>query len=146
MLKISEKIGFWDRIEFKMKTAEEDCHYKGWQAALMTEFMVYRAAMTAEGAHSFVTAKDKFKIAFRTVTKFLNKMRDEGWLKTHKELKAKKNQPRHARRKRQVFSPAFQLGQLSYEIIIHEKEESLEELLLLREDIDKKIKRLSEEE
>lgn len=137
--------GIWDHLELKLKTdEEEEFHFVGWRAGLMRELVIYRAVMTLEGAHSFVTAKDRFKIGSKTVSKFLLKMRDKGLLKEHKEHMVKKTLKRHARRGRLIVSSVLQPGQFQHAVINHKENLSLTDLLLLRERIDVKIKSLME--
>lgn len=138
-------IGFWDRLELNMKMNEGkiDLTFKGWQAALMIEFIINKAAMTFGGAHDHITGNDIFEIEPVVVDDFLIKMHDDGWLKSHKERSMKDK-----RRDRLIMTSALKSRRLEvhksfsedvkeivigatilgdnvtlYEVVVHEEEE-----------------------
>jgi len=121
---MSEKTGdktepvFWDYLEVKLNIGGAEHRFRGWQAALIRELVIYGAAMTVDGAYDHVTANDVFGVGIKPVTEFLFKMCDEGILKQVKEPSVKDR-----RRKRLILSSALQPDQFLYQIIIHREEE-----------------------
>jgi len=111
------EIEFWERLEINLKIGETELQFKGWQAALMREFIINGAAMTVDGAHSLVLANGVFEIGSELVVDFLFRMHDEGWLKTHKEPMNKEPD-----RERLIISSNLQPDQFLHKIIVHKEE------------------------
>jgi len=102
---------FWDRCDFYLRVAEENIHFKGWEAALMTEFSLHRAAMTQDGAHEFVGAGGKFLIAPAIIHAFIDLECEKGLLEYHYEV-------RKTGQRMRVYKSALQPDQFEYQIIV----------------------------
>jgi len=121
---MSEKIGdkiepeFWDYLEVKLNIGVPEHRFRGWQAALIREIVIYGAAMTVDGAYDHVTANDVFGVGIKPVTEFLFKMCDEGIFKQSKETSMK-----NPDQERLILSSALKPNQFLYQIIIHREDE-----------------------
>ena len=106
---------FWDRQDFYIRVDEENIHFKSWEAALMLEFHLHRAAMTRGGAVEHVLAGGKFSIVPDAVLEFMDRGYEKGLLKYHYEI-------RKTGKRMRVYKSALQPDQFEYQILVKETE------------------------
>ncbi len=107
---------FWDRLELKLKIRNAEYQFKGWKAAVLREFLINGAAMTIDGAHSFIAANGMYKIDSKAVIEFLFKQHDDGLLISRKEPMSKT-----PHQSRLVFVSALHPEMVQHQIIVHEE-------------------------
>jgi len=115
--KIGEKTepGFWDRLELYLRVDDRNIQFKGWQAALIRELVLYRAAMTRDGALDFVLAGGLACVDPKAVGCFIDEMREGGLLKYHYEKRKTGERSR-------IYMSTPQPDQFEYQIIVHKEE------------------------
>jgi len=100
---------FWDRYELHLRVAEENISFNGWEAALMTEFMLHRAAMTRDGALDYVLAGGRYSITPVEVFDFIDLGSKTGLLKYHYEV-------RKTGKRMRVYKSSLKPDQIEYQL------------------------------
>ncbi len=112
---LKNKSEFWDRHELYIRVAEKNIQFKGWQATLMTEFALSRAAMTKGGALDFVLAGGRAYVETDDVYQFMNDSLANGLLKYHYEL-------RKTGQRMRIYKSSLEPDQFEYQVVIKETE------------------------